>query len=261
MRHVFSLSSAAFALSAMLTLVHPAAACSDSTDCTVPTGTYRIMEVPDTKATLIYAHGYKGKASGVMNRRLRAYAEDEGTTLVALQSAGDDWASPNVPTGGNYVPRNEIAYLTSVIEDIETRLGNPRSRMVFVGFSAGGMFVSHTACASDLGLHAFVAIAGTVWAPGPDTCTVNTTPFVHIHGTNDKVVPMQGRPIAETHQGDVMTFLTTLATSRGAQEITLPAGQEVCDAAQRIAGSNVVLCLTDAGHGYQPEALAKLLPQ
>lgn len=261
MRQFLNLTRAALLLTAFNMGADPATACSDTTDCMVPTGTYRIMEMPEAKATLIYAHGYKGKAAGVMKSRLRAYAEEQGVTLVALQSAGDDWAIPNVPTGGNYIPRDEIAYLTSVIEDIEARLGQARTDMVFAGFSAGGMFVSHTACASDLRLHAFVAIAGTVWAPGPDTCTVNATPFVHIHGTNDKVVPMQGRPIAETHQGDVMTFLTTLARSRGAQEITLPAGQEVCDAAQRIAGSNVVLCMTDAGHGYQPEALAKLLPQ
>ena len=261
MRQLLTLTWAVTFVAALMTASSPAWACSDTTDCTVPTGTYRILDTPGATTTLIYAHGYKGKAAGVMKSRLRAYAQEKGLTLVALQSAGDDWAIPNVPTGGNYIPRDEIAYLTSVIEDVETRLGQTRADMVFVGFSAGGMFVSHIACTTDLRLHAFVAIAGTVWAPGPQRCTANPTPFIHLHGTNDKVVPMQGRPIGETRQGDVMTFLTTLAQSRGPQEITLPDGPDVCDAPNRIAGSNVVLCLSEAGHGYQLDALSKLLPQ
>lgn len=196
-----------------------------------------------------------------MKSRLREFVEAQGITLVALQSAGDDWAIPNVPTGGKYVPRDEIAYVTSVVSDLETRLAIRRDAIAFAGFSAGGMLVSHVACKSALRLHAFIAIAGTVWAPEPDRCTQNKTPLVHFHGLNDKVVPLKGRPIANTHQGDVRRFLDVLASGRGPNSADDDLGLKACANADQIRQSNVFLCLNDNGHGYQPQSLVPVLPK
>lgn len=235
-------------------------ACSETSDCGVVDGTYRIMETRNATGTLIFAHGYKGSAGQTMRGRLKAFAQDQGLNLVALQSAGDDWAIPNAPTDGNFVARDEIAYVKAVFEDLETRLDLDRSRTVFAGFSAGAMLVSTVACQSELSLYAFVAIAGTAWAPLPKTCTQNATPFLHIHGRNDKTVPIAGRQVANAHQGHVRQFLNILAADRDAEAETLAVKSTACTDPELISVPSVVLCLTMDRHQFRPEFLQIFSP-
>ncbi len=223
-------------------------------------GTYRILEAEKPSGTLIFAHGYKGSAGQVMRGRLKTFASKNALNLVALQSAGDDWAIPNAPTDGNFVPRDEVAYVKAVFDDLEMRFDLDRSSFVLAGFSAGAMLVSTVACRSELTPHAFVAIAGTAWAPMPGACVKNDTRFLHIHGLNDTVVPMAGRPVADAHQGDVRLFLKTLAASRPRHAETAFSQPVACDSFETIAGTETYLCLTRDGHGFRPDYLTVALP-
>lgn len=115
----------------------PVFACSDTTDCDLSTGTYRALVLPEATGTLVFAHGYKGSAAQVMMGPLRRFAETAGVNLIALQSAGDDWAIPNAPTDGNFIPRDETAYVSEVFEDLAERFDLDATEAVLAGFSAG----------------------------------------------------------------------------------------------------------------------------
>ena len=223
---------------------NPLLACSATTDCTVTEGTYRIVETPGAIGALVFAHGYHGRASSIVtNEGLRTLSRERNLHLVALQSAGDDWAIRNAPTDGNFVPRDETAYVQAVLTDLSERFGSEVSRSILAGFSAGGMLVSEIACAASTDLNRFIAIAGTVWAPVPATCNYFDGRFIHIHGTKDEIVPMEGRAIADALQGDVQLFLNVLATV------------EVLDCPQNVPSGRVALCLTEHGHAFRVDEL------
>lgn len=258
MTHFVKLAGAIFMMQIVFT-IH-SWACSDKTDCTVPNGIYRILENESAFGTLIFAHGYKGSSAAIMSGTLRSFSQSQNLNLVALEAAGDDWAIDNAPTDGHFVPRNEIAYVNHVISDLEIRFGIERSTLVFAGFSAGGMLVSTVACKSELVLHAYVAIAGTAWKPLPLSCSNNNTPFLHIHGSKDKTVPMIGRPIADSHQGDVRQFLRTLARDRSGEIKTIFRKSGACTRPSQSNRESVFLCLTMDGHSFQPTDLLDFLP-
>jgi len=228
-----------------------AAACGTDTDCPVSGGIYRLAEAPDATGVLIYAHGYKGKATNAYGGPIMAFAQRHNLHLVALQASGDDWNIANVPSDG--LTRDERAYLDAVLTDVEARLGFARSDMMLSGFSAGGMFVSEMACHHDFGLKGFIALSGTVWAPEPSACTGQRVPFVHIHGTEDRVVPLGGRPIGRTKQGDVPQFLDVLAN--GLPAAPMPEDTRACDRFEAVAGAAIYLCLIPAGHVINGETL------
>ena len=64
----------------------PVAACGEDTDCVVGDRTYRIAGAENApNGALIFAHGYRGSAAGVMrNRGLAALADDFGLALIAM---------------------------------------------------------------------------------------------------------------------------------------------------------------------------------
>jgi len=83
--------------------------------------------------------------------------------------------------------------------------------MMATGFSAGGMMVWNLVCDRSTLFAGFAPIAGTFWEPMPTSCAAPPASVVHIHGTSDKTVPLLGRPIAGTHQGQVPTALEMYA--------------------------------------------------
>ena len=201
------------ALLAFLLAPVTASACGPDTDCTIGERTYRVaMPNGAAKGALIHMHGYRGSANGVMrNKALRGLADELGLALIAPKSRGDDWNIPGVPSDMRTDGAAEFAFFDALIEQAVTRHGIPRDRIYASGFSAGGMMVWNLACARGSAFAGFIPIAGTFWAPVPADCPDIGTDMVHIHGTSDRIVPLGGRPIGPTRQGDVPTALRLFA--------------------------------------------------
>jgi len=239
----------------------PVKACGADTDCHLTVEgrerTYRIHLPARHNGTralpaLVYHHGYRGSAAGAMdNFALRALADDLGIALIAAKSDGQDWQIPGVPseTPGAGDP---MAYADALIADAMRRFPIDPDRIVAAGFSAGGMMVWTLACQRGGAYAAFIPIAGTFWRPIPEACPSAPANLIHIHGTRDRIVPLAGRPIGQSHQGDVSEAMALYAAhgAFGAGQ-TIARGDLMCKARENGEGKILELCLFQGGHTFQ----------
>ena len=231
-----------------------AAACGRDTDCPVPLGTYRIaMPEGPAKGAIVFFHGYRGSAAGVMrNGSLLKGATERGLAVVAPNGTDGRWSFPGAPRER----RDEVAFMRQVHDDLLARFDLPADRVMVSGFSVGGTMSWHMAC--DLGalFAGFAPIAGAYWEPLPERCPSGPPVLLHVHGTADKTVPMQGRPIGDrAHQGDVRQSIATWRRQAGceAQSRTQTQGRLTCERWTSCESGVIELCLHDGGHSIRSE--------
>jgi len=243
-------------LAAAPLMTTPAAACGPDTDCVLSTRIYRIAmpEGHDGKAqvgAIIYMHGYRGTASGaIKNQGLRRIANELGVALVTAKSFAANWALPNAPSskGDGSV---EIAYFEALIDDIARRFPIDKTRLLATGFSAGGMMTWTLACSLGQSFMGFAPIAGTFWDPVPDTCDSGPVNLIHYHGTSDKVVPLLGRKIADTKQGEVPAALELMRGTGTYSPVERSTdGDLTCELQRDVSGSRLEFCTHGGGHHF-----------
>lgn len=260
-----------FALAGLTFAFAPLAAnaCGAATDCIIEGGTYRIS-VPDGAAqsigAIVFAHGYQGSAAGVMkNKGLIRMAADRGLALIAIDAGAKDWNLPDAP-GDSVKSRDEMAYLDAVMADAASQFGVDQNRTVITGFSAGGMFVWNVICNRGDAYAGYIPYSGTFWKGPPATCPAATQNIVHVHGTADTTVPMEGRKIGDTRQGDLNVVLAMYMKDK---DFTADAGYSLadmsCSHAATGAGKRLDLCLFDGDHSFTSERLGaaydRLMPK
>ena len=102
----------------------------------------------------------------------------------------------------------------------------------------------------------FAPIAGTFWKRHPDTCPSAPVDLIHFHGTSDTVVPLDGRRIADTWQGDVREsfafFLDRGGFGRAGAESV---GKAQCENYESSVGKIMRLCLHPGGHSFSRDYL------
>jgi polyhydroxybutyrate depolymerase len=118
------------------------------------------------------------------------------------------WNVPGVPTtAGSYPPpgaRDDVAFLTKVIDNITKLACGDSSRIYLAGHSGGARMASAYACARPDKIAALAASAGLrAGRPSPtdpmfaelQTCAPNRpVPVITFHGDADTTNPYQGRP-------------------------------------------------------------------
>lgn len=251
-----------YILTLFLLLAPPAFACGLQTDCTVADRSYRIAMPEGHDGTtpvpaLVWSHGYKGTAAGVMrNTSLRRMLSDAGFALIAAQGRNGSWDLPNGPGSMNSSGASEFAYFDAIIADAAARHPIDETRIIASGFSAGGMMVWYLACAHPDKFAGFIPISGTFWLEPPDACVSPAASIIHIHGTKDKTVPLTGRPIGPTKQGDVLQALDMYAAfgQFGATR-TLAYGPLLCRNRSNAQGAVLEYCLFEGGHSFRTEYL------
>ncbi len=238
-------------------LATPALACGPDSDCTVLDGTrtYRYY-MPDTDASvgaIFHAHGYRGSADGAMNNQaFFAMADRLNMAFIAMNADAEDWNLAHRPREPEQDEAREYAYVEAVIEDVAARIDLDRDRLIATGFSAGGMMTWTLACGMSDAFAGFVPYSGTFWAPVPETCPTPPALLIHIHGLQDEVVPLEGRAIGETRQGNVMQAFQMYAAHGGLpapEPIDFPHG-EACMVSMGETEGALALCLFDGGHSY-----------
>lgn len=238
---------------------HSAHACGPETDCKIgPDRHYRI-KMPDehdgqTKiGAIVFAHGYRGSAAGAMrNKNLIRMADDLGVALVAVKSFSDDWRIPGVPRNTNTDGRLEYDYFEAVIADLASRFPIDADRLLMTGFSAGGMMVWNLACHRSELFAGYAPMSGTFWMPEPETCTSPAANILHLHGDADPVVPLKGRKIADTHQGDVQAVLKMYAAyGKFSPKRTETRNDWQCETRSNANGQFLDFCLFEGGHSFK----------
>ncbi len=191
-----------------------AAACGQlDTPCPVPGGEYHAAPPAgwDGETPLpvtLHFHGFAQSSVHVLrNDTVRQAYSDAGVLLVApngIQPEGErrTWAHQGSPADGL---RDETAFVAAVLDDVARRFPIDPTRIRAAGFSQGGSMVWHLACFMGDRFQAFMPVAGGFWRPHPPECPSGPVNLLHVHGTNDRVVPLAGRSVAGgiATQGDI----------------------------------------------------------
>ncbi|MSU89447.1 polyhydroxybutyrate depolymerase [Rhodobacteraceae bacterium 2CG4] len=234
-----------------------AQACGRATDCQTPSGSYRIA-LPDgaPEGVVLFFHGYRGTAAAAV--RPGGLAEGplaEGLAFVAPQGLGGSWAFGGAPRDG----RDEMAFLDEVLADLDARFDLPMDRIMVTGFSIGGTMAWEAACYRGAAFAGFAPIAGAYWRPQPDSCPSPPPVLLHIHGTADRTVPMQGRPIGpNAHQGDVRESIAQWTEQAGCgAPVRRTDAVFSCERWSDCEEGVIQLCLHDGGHSIRAEWLLR----
>lgn len=257
------LAFAAYLVAVSTVAAPPARACGPDTDCTVGERIYRLYvpeDVAGTMGVIAFAHGYRGSAAGTMrNPAFRRIADDLGMAFVALDAGADDWNLAHRPRAPEQQQAREYTYVEAVMADLAGRIALDTGRSVLTGFSAGGMFAWTIACGRSGSFAGYVPMSGTFWAPVPATCPSPPAPLVHIHGTADGVVPLDGRAIGTARQGSVPEALALYARLAGVgdgPDTTVEAPGTMTCARYDGASSDVLeICTFDGGHAFSTARL------
>lgn len=251
MKHIFFSIVLALAGSA-------ASACGPDSDCVLGDRHYRIA-LPDGHdgatpvGAIVFAHGYRGSAKGVMrNMFMRRLVSGMGLALIAGKSLDQDWVLPNSPSHADSDGAQEFAYFEAVMQDASQRFPIDRDRVMMSGFSAGGMMVWNMACAHPDLFAGFAPMSGTFWLEPPVACADPAASIVHIHGDADKTVPLAGRQIGPTKQGDVSEALAMYAQFGDFGPSAVSAqGDLNCRNRVNETGEVLEFCLFAGGHSFR----------
>ena len=143
-----------------------------------------------------------------------------------------------------------------MLDDASARFAIDRDRVIASGFSAGGMVVWNLACAHPENFAGFIPMSGTFWLKPPETCVKPAVSIVHIHGNADKTVPLTGRAIGETKQGDVAEALAMYKTFGGFGPIKIgKSGSLRCEEQYGAPDTILDFCLFKGGHSFRTEHL------
>ncbi|MEM8839779.1 MAG: alpha/beta hydrolase-fold protein [Pseudomonadota bacterium] len=247
-------------LIAGLSLPAPASACGPDSDCMIGERHYRIR-MPDRHdgktpvGAIIYAHGYKGSAKGAMrNEAVGQAVSDLGLAFVAVKSATDDWHIPNAPSQHPPEDLVELAYFDALVDDLKDRFNIDTAKLMVTGFSAGGMMTWTLACERAEKFAGFAPISGTFWDPHPKDCPSEPAHIIHFHGTADPVVPLKGRKIGPTHQGNIFDVLTMYADDGGYDGLQTSKPLNLsCERRTNPTGKILEFCLHDGGHQFRTD--------
>lgn len=239
-----------------------AQACGADTDCMVGDRSYRIAMPKDHEGqtpvgALIWTHGYQGTAAGAMrNGSLRKMVSDAGLALIAVQGVNGSWDLPYGPRTFASTGAAEFAYFDAVIDDAAGRFPIDRNRIIASGFSAGGMMVWNLACSHPNNFAGFIPMSGTYWLKPPKSCAAPVSSIVHIHGDADQTVPLTGRAIRETKQGEVAQALANYAKFGGFGPVEKSKkGSLTCQNRHNPKGEILEFCLFRGGHSFRTEHL------
>ncbi|MGI9426614.1 MAG: alpha/beta hydrolase family esterase [Hyphomicrobiaceae bacterium] len=242
----------------LASLSSAAQACGPNTKCRLGDRHYfvRMPTSHDGKTrvgAIIYAHGYRGTAKAVMgNKWFRQLGNRLGVAFIAPKSSGGDWSLPGSPSRMRGQPAiDELAYFDRLLDDVTARFAIDGKRIMVTGFSAGGMMVWTLACHRSNRFAAFAPISGTFWRPVPVSCTTPPASIIHLHGDRDPIVPLAGRRIGPTHQGDVLKAIGMYAAYGDfSKPIDKRRGRLRCKSRRNAVGNILDFCLFSGGHTF-----------
>jgi polyhydroxybutyrate depolymerase len=153
---------------------------------------------------------------------------------------------------------DELTYFDALIEDVTARFAIDRTRLVASGFSSGAMMVWNLACYRGASFAGFAPMSGTFWTPIPETCPTGPVNLIHYHGTEDTVVPLNGRRSQDGRQGNVSEAIEMLARTGGYRPVeTGETSGLQCSRQQADGGKLLELCLFAGKHELKVWHLAR----
>jgi len=214
-----------------------------------------LLHVPSELAAeptlIVFAHGGFGNASQAES----AYgwdriADREGVIVTYPQALGLAWNAGECCGKAARQGVDDVAFLSSMVADLQDEFGVDPSRTFATGMSNGAMMTYRMACETDL-FAAIAPVAGTIVtacdSPAP-------TSVLHIHGLADERVRFDGEPGSGTTRVDGMPVDEVVALWRDADGCATPVSSStppVTSVKADCADGRVVELLTIDGAGHQ----------
>ena len=89
--------------------------------------------------------------------------------------------------------QSDIAFLTSLGSTLQENFQIDPSKIYVAGFSNGGFMTYSLICQEETIFKAAAVVAGLIDKTTFQNCTQRTTPVIHFHGTEDSMVPIEGK--------------------------------------------------------------------
>lgn len=230
--------------------------------CVVQEGVYRVL-IPEGEGpfpVMVYLYGSGGQSVSITSHPLfNAAVVQRGYALIVPAALGMEyrkgvrrsgWALRHEPGGS----RDEVLFLSRVIEDVGRRFSIDRDRVLLVGQSRGAFLIWEIACHEPDIATAFAVHAGGYLGKLPEECE-RPVRFLHSHGLDDPIVPFAGKPVVSggVTMATLERSLDLLARTNRCRDV------EPEDAGVRLglerkrwtgcaSGSSLDLMLHDGGH-------------
>jgi polyhydroxybutyrate depolymerase len=234
-----------------------ATACGGPTPCAVSGGRYYIeMPTGAARGALVFFHGYGGSGAAQMGARgLVDAVLARGVAFVAVDGIDGSWSHPGSPATG----RDEQAFTSAVLDDLDRRFGFGPDRTVVGGFSQGASMAWFAACRQGDRFAGVLTVAGVFWRPEPQAGDCVPPPrWVHVHGRGDRTFPLEGRPIGQRwHQGALASSLAVEADGHCSPPVAAPPLDGMGCERRACDRGAVDACLHDGGHDIRPRWLAE----
>ena len=126
---------------------------------------------------------------------LSALVNSHNFALILPNGTKDDegnryWNATDFCCGVTDSKPDDVAYLTGLVEEAGGRVNI--DQIFAVGLSNGAFMSYRLACESLPGLTAMVALAGLSYPDAVRCASARPVPILHIHGTDDSVVKIEG---------------------------------------------------------------------
>ena len=147
---------------------------------------------------LILLHGYTGSGDGIDSYfGMAAAAQEAGFVYAApdgtLDSNGNRfWNATDACCNFDRGSVDDVAYLSSVIADIQGELAIDPKRIAVVGHSNGGFMSYRMACERADLVAAIVSLAGATFADAADCKPSEPVSVAQVHGTADDTILFAG---------------------------------------------------------------------
>lgn len=233
-------------------------ACGPSSNCSIDDGRFYRIRMPaghDGKApvgAIVFAHSLGATASGTMrNPALKAMANRLGIALIAAKSVADDWNIKNSPANRSARNSNEFKYFDDVIRHATKRFAIDPKKIVLAGASVGGTMTWTMACQRGDRFAGFIPVAGTYWLRPPKSCSSRSTNIIHIHGTSDRTVPLEGRRVGTSRHSNIRELHAAYAKiGRYRKTSTSKPIDLTCTHSENDLSKILDLCLHSGGHSF-----------
>lgn len=112
------------------------------------------------------------------------YAEDVGMIVAYPQADGAIW---NEGDPENEIERDDVAFITDVIEDIQNNYNIDGDHIWLSGFGSGGLMAFRLACESPELFHTVAIVGAMMWGYHTDNCPDTSSPvnMLIVRGSED----------------------------------------------------------------------------